>query len=89
VYHIRLIYVFKPFEKYFLVMVGRRIKMHLNPRVIIRLLFGQNGPLAMEDNDGLKGDVTVGHSMKNNNGLPFVPATAVRFAGHGSHPFQS
>jgi hypothetical protein len=84
--YIRPIYVFKPFEKYFLVMVGRRVKMHLNPRVIIRLLFGQNGPLAMEDNDGLKGGVTVGHNMKNNSGLLLVPATAVRFAGHGSHP---
>jgi hypothetical protein len=55
-------------------------------RVIIRLLFGQNGPLAMEDNNGLKGNVIVGHNMKNNSDLPLVPATAVRFAGHGSHP---
>jgi hypothetical protein len=77
--------VFKPFEKYFLIIVGRTIKIHLNPRVTIRLIFGQNGPLAMKDNNGLKGGVTVGYNMKNNGGLPLVSATAVRFAGHDSH----
>jgi hypothetical protein len=34
---IGLIYVLQPLEEYFLVMLGRGIEVHLNPRVIIRL----------------------------------------------------
>jgi hypothetical protein len=67
-------------------MVDRGIEVHFNPRVIIRLLFGQNGSLAMKYNNGLKGGVTIGHNVKNNSGLPLVPAIAVRFAGYSGHP---
>jgi hypothetical protein len=85
--YIRLVYVLQPLKEHFLVIIGRRIEVHLNPRVIIKLLFRQNGSLAMKDDDGLKKGVTISHNMKDNGGLPLIPAIAVKFAGHSSYPF--
>jgi hypothetical protein len=83
--YIRLVYVLQPLKEHFLVIIDRRIKVHLNFRIIIKLLFRQNGPLAIKDDNGLKRGVTISYNMKDDGGLPLVPATAVRFAGHSGH----
>jgi hypothetical protein len=84
--YIRLVYVLQPLKEHFLVIIGRRIEVHFNPRVIIKLLFRQNGFLAMKDDNGLKKGITISYNIKDDGGLPLVLAIAVRSAGHNGHP---
>jgi hypothetical protein len=67
-------------------MICCRVETNVNPGIITRLLLNHYSPLAMKDEDRLKGGVNVGHDVEYYSGLPLVPATAVRFAGHGGHP---
>lgn len=86
--YIRLVYVFQLLKKYFLVMINCRIEVNFNFKIVIRLFFCQNRLLAMKNNNGLKKDITVNHDIKNNNGLPFISAIAVKFTGYNSYFFS-
>jgi hypothetical protein len=68
------------------VVASRLVKVYVNP-IVIRLPFGHSS-LAMKDKDGLEGCAAIRHHVKDNSGLPLVPAIAFRFAGHRVHPFE-